>query len=160
MQKVLSQVDPTLPFSGFHSMQDILAENLSYQRAEMALLAVVAGLALLLSTVGIYGLVANLVAQRTREIGIRMALGSSIRQAMLDVGSIGLMAAAFGVVSGVALSFVALRILRSELYGVREYDPLTLTVVPIILAVIAAVASFLPTWRITRIDPSQTLRME
>jgi ABC-type lipoprotein release transport system permease subunit len=70
------------------------------------------------------------------------------------------MAAAFGVVSGVALSFVALRILRSELYGVREYDLLTLTVVPIILAVIAAVASFLPTWRITRIDPSQTLRME
>ena len=160
MQNVLSQVDPTLPFSGFHSMQDILAENLSYQRAEVALLAVVAGLALLLSIVGIYGLVSNLVAQRTREIGIRMALGSSIRQAMLDVGSIGLMAAAFGVVSGVALSFVALRILRSELYGVRVYDLLTLTVVPIILAVIAAVASFLPTWRITRIDPSQTLRME
>ena len=160
MQKVLSQVDPTLPFSGFHSMQDILAENLSYQRAEVALLAVVAGLALLLSTVGIYGLVSNLVAQRTRELGIRMALGSSIRQAMLDVGSIGLISAAFGVVSGVALSLVALRILRSELYGVREYDPLTLTVVPIILAVVAAVASFLPTWRITRIDPSQTLRME
>jgi predicted permease len=160
MQKVLTQVDPTLPFSGFHSMQDILDENLSYQRVEVALLAVLGGLALLLSTVGIYGLVSNLVAQRTREIGIRMALGSSIRQAMFDVSATGLTAAAFGVVSGMALSFVALRILRSELYGVREYDPLTLTIVPIILAVIAAVASFLPAWRITRIDPSQTLRME
>jgi len=160
MQKVLSEVDPNLPFSGFHSMQDILAENLSYQRVEVALLAALAGMALLLSGVGIYGLVSNVVVQRTREIGIRMALGSSVRHVMWDVGSTGVMAATIGVVSGVALSFVVLRILRSELYGVQDYDPLTLTVVPIILAVIAAVASFLPTLRIARIDPSQTLRME
>jgi len=160
MQRVLTEADPNLPFSGFHSMQEILAENLAYQRVEVVLLAVLAGLALLLSAVGIYGLVSNLVVQRTGEIGIRMALGSSIRQAMVDVGSAGFVAAAFGLISGLALSAVALRVMRSELYGIRDYDPLTLTVVLVFLAVIAAVASFLPTLRITRIDPAVTLRME
>jgi ABC-type antimicrobial peptide transport system permease subunit len=160
MQRVLTEADPNLPFSGFHSIQEILAENLAYQRVEVVLLAVLGGLALLLSAVGIYGLVSNLVVQRIREIGIRMALGSSIRQAMVDVGSAGLVAAAFGLISGLALSVVALRVLRSELYGIRDYDPLTLTAVLVFLAVIAAVASFLPTLRITRIDPAVTLRME
>jgi len=160
MQKALSQVDPNLPFSGFHSMQDLLAKNLTYQRVEVALLGVLAGLALLLSAVGIYGLVSNLIVQRTREIGIRMALGSSIRQAMIDVGSTGIVAAGGGLIAGLALSFVVLRFLRSEIYGVRDYDPLTLTAVPVVLAVIAAAASFLPTLRITRIDPAVTLRME
>ena len=150
MQRALTQADPTLPFSGFQSMQEILAESLTYQRVEVVLLAVLAGLALLLSAVGIYGLVSNLVVQRTREIGIRMALGSSIHQAMVDVSSAGFLAALAGLVSGLALSFVALRALRSELYGVRDYDPLTLTVVATFLAVIAAVASLLPALRISR----------
>ncbi len=160
MQKALTQVDTNLPFSGFYSMREILAENLTFQRVEVVLLAVLGGLALLLSAVGIYGLVSNLIAQRTREIGIRMALGSSVRQAMVDVGSAGVVAAALGLFAGVALSLLALRILRSQLYGVRDYDPLTLTAVPAFMAVIAAVASFLPTLRITRIDPAVTLRME
>ncbi len=124
MERSLHEVDPNLPFSGFHSMQDILAEDLAFQTVEGVLLSVLAGLALLLSAVGVYGLVSNLVSQRTREIGIRMALGSSIRQAMLDVASAGVVAAACGLVGGVALSFIALRVLRSELYGVRDYDPL------------------------------------
>lgn len=124
------------------------------------LLAVLAGLTLLLSAVGVYGLVSNPIVQRTREIGIRMALGSSIPKAMADVGSAGLVAAGFGLIAGIALSFAALRVLRSELYGVRGYDPLTLTIVPVILAVIAAAASFLPTLRITKIDPSATLRTQ
>ena len=160
MQAALAQVDPSLPFSGFHSMNDILAQNLVYQRVEVALLAVLAGLALLLSAVGIYGLVSNLIVQRTREIGIRMALGSSIRQAMVDVGSAGVVAAGCGLISGLALSFAAMRVLRSELYGVRDDDPLTLMAVPVVIAVIAAVASFMPTLRITRIDPAVTLKME
>jgi predicted permease len=160
MQNALGQVDPNLPFSGFHSMQEVLEQNLTYQRYEAILLTVLAGLALLLSAVGIYGLVANLVAQRTREIGIRMALGSPIRQAMIDVGSTGLFAAVIGVVAGIAASFLALRVLRSEIYGVRVYDPLTLTAVPMLLAAIAAAASFLPTLRISRINPAETLHME
>jgi predicted permease len=160
MQRALTQADATLPFSGFHSMGDLLAENLAYQRVEVVLLAVLAGLALLLSAIGVYGLVSNLIVQRTREIGIRMALGSSIRQAMIDVGSAGVVAAGFGLISGLALSLLALRVLRSELFGVRDYDPLTLMTVPMLIAVIAVAASFLPTLRITRIDPAVTLRME
>ena len=160
MQNALTEVDPNLPFSGFHSMEDLLSENLAYQRVEVALLAVLAGLALLLSAVGVYGLVSNLVAQRTREIGIRMALGSSTQQAMLDVGSAGATAAGIGVALGLALAFVVLRFLRSELYGVREHDPLTLTFVPTLLIGISLIASYLPTLRIARIEPSRTLRME
>ena len=160
MQNALAQVDPSLPFSGFHSMQDLLAENLTYQRVEVTLLSVLAGLALLLSAVGVYGLVSNLVAQRTKEIGLRMALGSSTQQAMLNVGSVGLTSAVIGIVVGLGISFVAVRFLRSELYGIGQYDPLTLTVVPLILVAISAAASYLPTLRIARIDPARTLRME
>ena len=105
-------------------------------------------------------MVSNLIVQRTREIGIRMALGSSIRQAMIDVGSTGIVAAGCGLIAGLALSFVALRVLRSELHGIRDYDPLTLMAVPVVIAIIAVAASFLPTLRITRIDPAVTLRME
>ncbi len=160
MQRCLAQADPNLPFSGFRPMSDVLGRNLVYQRVEVALLGGLGGLALLLSAIGIYGLVSNLIVQRTREIGIRMALGSSIGKAVVDVGSAGVIAAMFGLATGLALSFLALRVLRSELYGVRDYDPLTLTLVPAFIAVIAAVSSFLPTLRITRIDPAVTLRME
>lgn len=160
MRRSLAQVDPDLPFSGFHSMQDLLVRNLRYERVEVALLGVLGGLALLLSAIGIYGLVSNLIVQRTREIGIRMALGSSTRQAMFDVGSAGVIAASMGIVAGLLLSFAALRVLHSEIYGVRDYDPLTLAAVPILLMIVAAGASLLPASRITQIDPARTLRME
>jgi predicted lysophospholipase L1 biosynthesis ABC-type transport system permease subunit len=160
MQKALASVDPSLPFSGFYSMKDILAENLIIQRAQVLLLGVLAGLALLLSAVGIYGLVSNLVVQRTREIGIRIALGAQVRQVMMEVGRSGVVASGVGLIVGLGLAFFAVRVLQSQLYGVRTYDPVTLTVVPFLLAVIALAASFLPTLRIARIDPAETLRME
>ncbi len=160
MQRSLADVDPNLPFSGFHSMEDLLARTLSYQRIEVALLSSLGGLALLLSAIGIYGLVSNLVVQRTREIGIRMALGSSIRQTIVRVGSAGVTAAGLGVVVGLLLSFGALRLLRTEIYGIRDYDPITLVTVPILLVLVAVGASLLPASRITQIDPARTLRME
>ena len=160
MQKALASVDPSLPFSGFYSMEDILAENLIIQRAQVLLLGVLAGLALLLSAVGIYGLVSNLVVQRTREIGIRIALGAQVRQAMMEVGRSGVVASGVGLLVGMALAFFAVRVLQSQLYGVRSSDPVTLSVVPLVLAMIALAASFLPTLRIARIDPAETLRME
>ena len=98
--------------------------------------------------------------QRTREIGIRIALGCTVPQAMLQIGSSGIVAAAGGIVSGMALSFFAVRVLASEIYGVRPYDPVTFLAVPLLLAAVAGVASFLPAWRISRIQPADALRAE
>ncbi len=160
MQRALAKVDPNLPVSGFYSMEEILAEQLQKQRVEVLLLTTLAGLALVLSAIGIYALVSHLVVQRTREIGIRIALGSTIQGAMLHVGFSGIMAAMAGLICGIALSFLALRVLSSEIYGVRTYDPVTFIAVPLILALIAGAASFLPTLRISRIQPADTLRSE
>ncbi len=160
MQHALAEADPSLPFAGFYAMSDLLAENLVYQRIEVVLLSALAGLALLLSAIGIYGLVSSLVVQRTREVGIRIALGSTIGQAMVQIGASGIVATAFGLAAGLALSLLAAKVLRSQLYGVRDHDPVTLLAVPVVLAVIALAASFLPTLRITRIQPAETLRME
>ena len=160
MQRALAEADPDLPFSGFYSMQQILDEQLQMQCMQVLLLTVLGSLALVLSAIGIYSLVSNLVVQRTREIGIRIALGSTIEEAMLHVGSSGLFATGGGLVAGIALSFVLLRALASQVYGVKTYDPITFVAVLLVLAVIAVVASFLPTLRISRIQPADTLRAE
>jgi ABC-type antimicrobial peptide transport system permease subunit len=160
MQKALSDCDPSLPFVGFHSLSDIQALALQQQRFEVLLLGILAGLALLLSLVGVYGLVSNMVVQRTREIGVRMALGSSVRQAMVEVGTSGIAAVLLGLAGGFALSAVPVRMIKSELYGVQTYDPLTFVAVLLLLIIAAAAATFLPTRRIAQIDPASTLRAE
>jgi ABC-type antimicrobial peptide transport system permease subunit len=160
MQRALASVDAGLPFSGFYSMSDLLAETLATQRIEVALLGAMAALALLLSAVGIFALVANLVAQRTREIGIRMALGSSLRQAMTHVAGSGVRASVAGLALGLGLSAMALRVMRSVLYGVGVYDGATISAVVLTLAAITLGATALPALRIARIDPAMTLREE
>lgn len=160
MQQALARVDAQLPFSGFYSMQQILAENLVRQRVEVALIAVLAGLALLLSAVGVYGLVSNLVLQRRREFGIRIAFGSSIQAAMFDVGSDGVRAAAYGSVVGAVTSVFVLRVLRSELCGIQYYDPLTFVLVMFAILAIAVLASVVPALRLASLDPAETLRTE
>lgn len=160
MQKALASVDPALPFSGFYRMTDLQAEALSTQRIEVALLGTMAGLALLLSAVGIFALVASLVTQKTREIGIRIALGSTIRQAMTHVSSSGVRAAAAGLALGLVLCFIALRAMSSVLYGVRVYDAPSMMVVVGTLIAVTLLAAVIPTLRIARIDPAKTLREE
>jgi predicted permease len=160
MQRALANVDPNLPFSGFYRMRDLLAKTLATQRVEVALLSAMAALALLLSAVGIFALVANIVAQKTREIGIRMALGSTIRQAMVNIGGPGVRAAALGLILGLVLSAGALRAMRSVLYGVGVYDAPTILSVVLIIASVTLIAGTVPTLRIARIDPARTLREE
>jgi ABC-type antimicrobial peptide transport system permease subunit len=160
MQGALNSADPDLPASGFYSMSDLLASTLAMQRIEVALLGVMAGLALLLSAVGIFALVANMVTQRTREIGIRMALGSTVGQAMVHVGRSGFLAAAAGLAIGLAGSAGALQLMRSLLYGVGVYDAPTLIGTAVVLIAVALAATALPTLRITSIDPATTLREE
>jgi len=160
MQQVFGTVDPDLPISGFYGMNDVLAEALLLQHVEVGLLAALAGLALLLSSVGIYGLVSNLVNQRTRELGIRMALGCTVRGAMVEVSRTGIAATGAGLAVGLLLSFAAVKALRSQLFGVALYDPLTLFAVCALLALVALLAAVLPTFRIASIDPAETLRAQ
>ena len=160
MQRALAAADPGLPFSGFYSMQDLLNRQLQMQRIEVTLMGALAGLALLLSAVGIYALVSNLVVQRTREIGIRIALGSTLAQAMRHMASSGVAAALGGVVAGLIASVFVLQVMKSAIYGVKTYDPVTMVSVPMVLVAVAAAASLLPALRIARIDPAETLRAE
>ncbi len=160
MQRALASADPNLPFSGFYSMRDLQAKTLATQRVEVALLSAMAALALLLSAVGIFALVANIVAHKTREIGIRIALGSSIRQAILHIGGPGVRASSLGIVLGLVLSGGALRIMQGVLYGVDVYDMPTIFSVVLLLASVSLVATIMPTLRIAGIDPAKTLRDE
>jgi macrolide transport system ATP-binding/permease protein len=160
MQRELASVDPNVPFSGFYGMRDLLAKTLATQRVEVALLGALAALALVLSAVGIFALVANMVAQRTREIGIRMALGSTVSRAMVQIGRSGAVASVVGLLLGLALCAGALRVMRSVLYGVGVYDAPTLAAVVFVLVLVALLATALPTLRIAKIDPANTLRKE
>jgi len=160
MQRALASTDANLPCSGFYSMKDLLARTLATQRIEVALLGALAVLALMLSAVGVFGLVANMVSHRTREIGIRMALGSSVRKAMFEVGVAGVAASALGAVLGLAISAGALRAMRSVIFGVGVYDTSTLSAVVIALALVVAAATILPALKIAKIDPARVLRDE
>jgi predicted permease len=160
MQRALFASDPNLPASGFYSMEDLLARTLAMQRIEVALLSTMAALALVLSAVGIFGLVANTVAQRTREIGIRMALGSTTFQAMMQIGRSGAAASVLGIVSGLILSLGALRVMRSVVYGVGVYDVTTLMMVMVALVIVTILGIALPVLKIAKIDPANTLREE
>jgi len=158
MQRALSGVDPGLPFSGFYSMKDYQAKAIATQRIEVALLSTMAGLALLLSAVGIFALIANIVAQRSREIGIRIALGATVRQVMANVAASGIRSSAIGLALGLLLCVGVLRAMRSVLFGVGVYDLPSIAGVIVILAVVTALAVVIPTLRIAGTDPASTLR--
>src|SRR5262249_39701177 len=139
---------------------DLQARTLVMQRIEVALLGVMATLALMLSAMGIFALVASIVAQRKREIGIRLALGSTVSQAMLHISRSGAACSLLGLALGLALSSVALRFMRSVLYGVGVYDAPTLSCVALTIVGVTLLATSLPTLKIGRIDPADTLREE
>ena len=160
MQRALATADPTLPFAGFYGMGDLMAKTLATQRVEVALLSAMGALALLLSAVGIFALVANMVAQKTREIGIRIALGATLRQAMVHIGAPGLRASALGIILGLMLCAGALRALDSVLYGVGVYDAPTILTVIVMLVSVTLIATIVPILRIAGIDPAKTLREE
>ena len=160
MRRALAAVDPRLPFSGFQSMPEIRGASLADQRYQAILFGSLAFLALLLSAVGIYGLVAQMVTQRTREMGIRLALGATVKSVVRAAAVPGMKVALFGVAAGLVLSFFATRLLASMVWGISTTDPLTLAAVAVLLVVIVAIASLIPTLRLLRLDPAQTLRSE
>jgi predicted permease len=159
VQRALASADPQLPVSGFYEMKDLMAATLATQRTAVAILAGISSLALLLSAVGIFALVANIVAQRTREIGIRIALGSTIADTIIHVGGAGVGASALGLALGLILCAGALPPMRSVLFGVGAYDIPTMLAVVLTLAAVTLLATT-PVLRVSRIDPAKTLREE
>ena len=160
MQRALSSVDPNLPFASFRTMDDLLATALAQQRIEVALLSSLAVLAVLLAALGIFALVSSVITDRQREFGIRIALGSPLSDSMLVAGRSGVLPAVIGLATGLTLALVVLRAMRSALFGISSYDPVTLVATMLLLLALAALASLLPALRITRIQPVEVLRAE
>jgi putative ABC transport system permease protein len=148
------------PVSGVKTIEDRLAESFSRPRFQMLLLGVFGGLALLLATLGIYGVMAYSVTQRTNEIGIRMALGADARQVLALVLRHALKLALIGVALGLAGALASTRLMATLLYGVAPTDAITFAGVSILLVAVAALASFVPAWRAAQTDPASTLRSQ
>ena len=160
VSRAVEAVDPLLPFAGFEPMTEIRAGSMRGHRFVTVLLGALAGLALLLALVGIYGLIANSVAARTRELGIRIALGAGAPRVIRSLVLPGVALAAGGVAAGFGLSMPAARMLESLLYGVTATDTATFACVACGMLVVAAAASCIPALRITRLNPAETLRHE
>ena len=160
VKNVLRNLDPDLPMYYVRTMGQRVDESLSRRRFSMLLLGVFASIALVLATIGIYGVMAYLVNQGTREIGIRMALGASQRNIVNLVVRQGMALALSGVIIGLAAAFLFTRLIRSLLFGVEATDPITFGAISLLLFLIALLASYIPAQRATRIDPAASLRCE
>ena len=151
-------IDPNLPFYEVHPLTEIAHHSLAEQRFIMFLLITFAGLALVLAAVGLYGVLAYSVAQRTQEIGIRMALGARARDVLSMVLRQGFVPVAAGIVIGIAASLLLTRAMASLLFGVRTHDPITFAAVALALAFVALLASYVPARRAAKVDPMVALR--
>jgi putative ABC transport system permease protein len=158
MQKAVASVDPLLPVARFRTLDDVRGEAVATPRAQALLLGALAGLALLLAAVGLYGLVANAVAERQRELGIRIALGASSRQAVIAAALPGLALAAAGVAIGAIAARFGTAALQRLVWGVSVADPLTFTVAIAVVFGVTAVATLVPALRIVRLNPLKALR--
>lgn len=152
--------DPLVPMAEFRSVNDLKLSSLKSQRFLASLVDVLAGLAILLATLGIYGLISNLVAERTRELGIRLALGSTAGKAVWTALRPGLLWVSGGVLVGTGVALGLERMLRSFTFGVQAADPVTLAGVGAGLILATLLASFFPAARIVRLNPADTLRAE
>ena len=160
MRQAILAVDPRLPFSAFHTINQVRSEALAKQRYQATLFSAFAGLAMLLCALGVYGLIAQAVAQRRREMGIRLALGATTQNIIRTAVLPGIKLSIAGITCGVVLSLLATRLLKSLIWGVSTTDPTTFITVAALLIAIAAIASLLPALRLVKLDPAQTLRDE
>jgi ABC-type antimicrobial peptide transport system permease subunit len=154
------RVDKEQPIGAVRTMDEQLSNSLTRRRFSVTLLTAFGVVAVSLAAIGLYGVLAFIVAQRRREIGLRMALGARSRDVITDVLGQGMRLALVGVGAGIALALGATRLLRALLYGTSPTDALTYVAVATLLVVVAAGASFVPALRASRVDPLTALREE
>jgi putative ABC transport system permease protein len=154
----LRAVAPGLPIALFRTMDESKMRALAEERFQLTLLGAFAGVGLILASAGIYGLIAYSVAERTRELGIRLALGASRRRILRSILGQGLRLALSGVIIGAAIAAFAARVLRNFVWGVTTGDPATFVGVGLLLVIVAALASLIPAVRAVRVSPVQALR--
>ena len=160
LRQIMRSLDPEVPLFQVRTMQDVLSESVAPRRFNMLLLAAFAGLALLLASIGIYGVMSYSVSQYTHEIGIRMALGARAADVLQLIVRQGMYLVLIGLAVGAAGALALTRVMSSMLFDVKPSDPLTLASVSVLLAAVAFLASYIPARRATRVDPMIALRYE
>ena len=160
VRKAVWEIDKDQPVSNIRTMEEILGESIARQRFSMLLLAIFAGVALVLAAVGIYGVMSYSVAQRTHEIGIRMALGAQTGAVLKLAVGYGMKLVIIGIVVGLIAAFALTRVMATLLFGITATDPTTFTLISLLLVLVAAIASYIPARRATKVDPIVALRYE
>jgi putative ABC transport system permease protein len=160
VRREIQAVDPNQSVANIATMEELLVRDAGSRRLGMILLSVFAGLALLLASLGIYGVLSFVVAQQTREIGVRMALGAQVRDVIALVLKKGMRWVLIGVILGLLAAFALSRLMTSLLFGVSAKDPMTFVSIALILTAVALLACYLPARRATKVDPLVALRYE
>lgn len=160
LRALVTSMDKETPLRDVKTMDEYVSASISTPRFEAVLLGVIAGLAFVLTAIGLYGVISYSVAQRMREMGIRVALGAQRGTILGMVVRQGALLAAIGAAAGLAASFFATQLVKSQLYGIGATDPITFAAVPVLLMGVALLASYVPARRATRVDPIVVLREE
>jgi ABC-type antimicrobial peptide transport system permease subunit len=160
VQKQVLALDPDQPIYGVRTLQQLVSQSVARRRLSMSLLSLFAALALLLASVGLYGVLSYLVTQRSHEIGIRMALGATRGRVLRLVFGQSLSLTLIGIVSGLAGALAVTRLLSTLLFDVKATDPVTFGLTVPVLMAVAMLATIVPARRATRVDPINALRQE
>jgi putative ABC transport system permease protein len=158
--KEVAAMDPDVPLFEVKTMEEYMSASVAAPRFNSTLLSIFAAVALVLTVVGLYGVMSYSVAQRTNEIGIRLALGAQTRDVMMMIVGQGTKLILIGLAIGLVGAYAATRLLASLLFGVTAKDPFTFAAVALLLALVALFACYLPAWRATKVDPMEALRWE
>jgi putative ABC transport system permease protein len=160
LREALHEIEPQRSVYGIAPLTDTVSESISNPRINMILLTLFAATALLLAAIGLYGMLAQFVSQRRREIGLRIALGAQPSHVLAQVVRHGIGVIGIGMVSGVIAAFLLARFMATLVFGISPRDPVTFAIVPIVLSLIAAIATIVPARRAVRVDPMRALRDE